>query len=159
MRRFADIHGALDYAVKNQATLKFPFTCKCNRMVLRVLSPQLARSLHRNGPSLIVSRTLSRVLELGYVMSVNALEDLLRSVSNAEGHYRLVCSDDHVTVVCCNGGTVTAEFSFPLARRMPGAAAEQGDFVLMTVRPQTSQLRLLWLPLESRLLHSSIAAA
>lgn len=159
MRRFADIHGALDYAVKNQATLKFPFTCKCNGLLLRVLSPQLARSLHRNGPSLIVSRTLSRVLELGYVMSVNALGDLLRSISNPEGQYQLVCSDDHVTVVCCNGGTATAEISFPLAHRMPEAAAEQGDFVLMTVTPRNSQLRRLWLPLESHLLHSSIAAA
>ena len=159
MRRFADIHGALDYAVKNQATLKFPFTCKCNGLLLRVLSPQLARSLHRNGPSLIVSRTLSRVLKLGYVMSVNALEEILRSVSNSESHYQLVCADDHVTIVCLTGDSATDEISFPLAHRMPEAAAEQGDFVLMTVTPRNSQLRRLWLPLESRLLQSSIAAA
>lgn len=158
MKRFADIHGALDYAVKNQASLRFPFTCKCNGLMLRVLSPQLARSLHRNGPSLIVSRTLSRALEIGYVMSVNALEELLRSASNSEGHYTLMCSDDHVTIECCREGGVIAEFSFPLAHRTPGAAAEQGDFVLIMVIPKSSQLRRLWLPVESRLLHSSIAA-
>lgn len=158
MKQFADIHGALDYALKNQARLRFPLTCKCNGLALRVLSPDLARTLHRNGPSLIVSRTASRTLELGYVVSINALEKLVESLSNSEGHYRLLYRDEHVTIAFYRSGALTAEFSFPIARRIAEAAAEEGDFVLLTGGPKTSDLRRFWLPLECRLLQSSIAA-
>jgi hypothetical protein len=159
MKQFADIQGALDYALKNQAKLRFPLTCKCNGVGLRVLSPDLARTTHRNGASLVVSRTASRALELGYVVSVNALEELLKSVSSSEGHYQLLSRDEGVTVACYSNGDLTAEFKFPIARRRPDLAAEEGDFVLLNGGPKTSDLRRFWLPLECRLLQSSIAAA
>ena len=159
MKKFEDIQGALDYALKNQSTLKFPFSCKCGRLFLRVLSPDLARTLPHNGPSLVVSRAANRALELRYVLTVNALESLVKSVSNSEGYYYLLCGDGQVSILFYSGGTLTAEFTFPVARRRPDLAAEQGDFVLLTSRPETSHLRRFWLPLECRLLQSSIAAA
>lgn len=158
MKKFADIHGALDYAAKNQTTLQFPFLCKCNGLVLRVLSPELGRTLQRNGPSLIVSRTKSQVLELGYVLSVHALEELVKSISSSERNYKLQCSDEHVTVACYTFGILTAQCSFAIARRSLAIEAEEGNFVLLIGGPKTSAFLRFWLPLESRLLHSSISS-
>ena len=159
MKKFANIQEALDFADANRERMKFPFSCRCNGLVLRVLSPDLARTLPRCGPSLVVNRSPSRGLELGYVVSVNALEELVKTVSSCEGHYRLQYRDDHVTVSCYNNGDLTAEFRFPIAKRIPEAAAEEGDFVLLTGAAKASHLRRFWLPLECRLLQSSISAA
>jgi hypothetical protein len=159
MKNFADIQDALDFADQNRDRLRFPFTCKCNRLLLRVLSPALARTLPPSGASLVVSRTSSRALELGYVLSVNALESLVKSVSNSEGHYYLLCRDGQVSILFYRAGMLTAEFTFPVARRRPDLAAEQGDFVLLTSGPKALHLRRFWLPLECRLLQSSMAAA
>jgi hypothetical protein len=159
MKNFEDIQHALDFAATNRDRLKFPFTCKCNRLVLRVLSPDLARTLPRSGPSLVVSRTHSRALELAFVLSVNALEELVKSVCNSEGYYGLLCRDGQVSILFYRDGRLVAEFSFPVARRIPEAAAEDGDFVLLTGAPKPSHLRRFWLPLECRLLQSSMAAA
>lgn len=158
MKNFAGIQDALDFAADNRDRLRFPFTCKCDRMVLRVLSPDLARTLPHHGPSLVVSRTPSHALELAYVVSVHALEELVKSLSSSEGHYRLFYRDEQVTIAFYRRGALTAEFKFPIAKRRPELAAEQGDFVLLSGGPKASDLRRLWLPLECRLLQSSIAA-
>src|SRR5690349_11689890 len=116
MRKFAGIQDALDFAADNRDRLRFPFNCKCNHVILRVLSPDMARTLSLKGPSLVVSRTPSHVLELAYVVSVNALEKLVRSLSSSEGHYRLLYRDEQVTIAFYRNGKLAAEFKFPIAR-------------------------------------------
>lgn len=159
MRKFASIQEALDFATANQDRLSFPFTCRCNGSDLKVLSPELARTTDRDRPTLVVTRRPSSALELGYVVSRKALEELLQAISSPEGQYHAVDGEDRITVVCHGaGGIGGTEFTFPLARRIPEFAAQEGDFVLLLSRPQSKDWRRFWLPLENRLLHSSLTS-
>jgi hypothetical protein len=159
MKKFSNIQDALDFASSNQYKLKFPFTCKCNGSELKVLTPDLARTIDRDRPTLIVSRQrASSSLELGYVVSVKELESLLESISSPEGRYQVLSGAEQITVACHGATGLNAQFTFPLARRIPELAAQDGDFVLLFSRPQTKDWRRFWIPLESRLLHSSLAS-
>ena len=159
MRRFSNIQDALDFAAANQGKLTFPFTCRCNGSEMKVLSPELARTTDRDRPTLVVTRRSSSALELGYVVSKKNLEELLQAISSPEGQYRAVDGEDRITVVCHGTqGVHGAQFTFPLARRIPEFAAQEGDFVLLLSRPQNKDWQRFWLPLETRLLHSSLTS-
>ena len=161
MRKFSNIQEALDFAGAHQEKLTFPFTCRCNGSEIKVLSPELARTTDRDRPTLVVTRRSSSALELGYVVSKKNLEELLQAISSPEGQYRAVDGEDRITVVCHGAeGIGGAQFTFPLARRIPEFAAHngEGDFVLLLSRPQNKDWRRFWLSLETRLLHSSLAS-
>ena len=159
MRKFPNIQEALDFAAAHQDKLTFPFTCRCNGSDIKVLSPELARTTDRGRPTLVVTRRASSAMELGYVVSRKALDELLQAISSPEGHYRAVDGDDRITVVCHGAeGVDGAQFTFPLARRIPELAAQEGDFVLLLSKPQNKDWRRFWLSLETRLLHSSLAS-
>lgn len=159
MRKFSNIQEALDFAAAHQAKLTFPFACRCNGSDVKVLSPELARTTERGRPTLVVTRRAPNALELGYVVSRKELEELLRSISSPEGRYHAVEGDDRITVVCHGkAGAGGAQFTFPLARRIPELAAKEGDFVLLLTKPQNKDWRRFWLPLENRLLHSSLSS-
>jgi hypothetical protein len=159
MRKFSNIQEALDFAAANQDRLTFPFNCRCNGSDLKVLSPELARTTDRDRPTLVVTRRPSSALELGYVVSKKALEELLQAISSPEGQYRAVDGEDRITVICHDAeGIGGAQFTFPLARRIPEFAAQEGDFVLLLSRPQNKEWKRFWLPLETRLLHSTLTA-
>lgn len=159
MKKFSNIQDALDFAASNQYKLKFPFLCKCNGSDLKVLTPELARTTDRGRPTLIVTRQrASSVLELGYVVSVRELDHLLQSISSPESQYQVLPGNEQITVACYGAAGLSAQFTFPLARRIPELAAQDGDFVLLFSRPQNKDWRRFWLPLETRLLHSSLAS-
>lgn len=160
MRKFSNIHEALDFATANQDKLTFPFNCRCNGSDVKVLSPELARTTDRDRPTLVATRRSPSVLELGYVVSRKSLDVLLQEISSPQGQYRTVDGEDRVTVVCHGvDGFGGAQFTFPLARRIPELAAQDGDFVLLLSRPQSEDWRRFWLPLETRLLHSTLTDA
>jgi hypothetical protein len=157
MKKFSNIQDALDFASSNEYKLKFPFTCKCNGFDLKVLTPELARTTDRD-PTLIITRQrASSVLELGYVVSMKELDHLLQAISSPEGQYQVLPGNEQVTVACHGAAGLSAQFTFPLARRIPELAAQDGDLVLLLSRPQSKDWRRFWLPLETRLLHSSLA--
>ncbi|HET7873366.1 MAG TPA: hypothetical protein VFL42_12685 [Terriglobales bacterium] len=158
MKKFSNIQAALDFAATNQYKLKFPFNCKCNGSDLKVLTPDLARTTDRD-PTLVVTRNReSRALELGYVVSMKELEQLLQSISTPQGRYQVLSGAEQITVACHSATGLSTQFTFPLAHRIPELAAQEGDFVLLFSRPQSKDWHRFWLPLETRLLHSSLAS-
>lgn len=158
MRKFSNIEDALDFAAQNKSRLRFPFSCKCNGFSVRVLSPAMARTIDRDRPMLVVRRKPSNALELGYVISLPTLKLLLRDLSGREQNYTLMPGTEDVIVLCRAAGGATSKFSFPLAHRVPELLPSEGDYVLVLERPQTGDWHRFWTPLETRLLHSSIAA-
>jgi hypothetical protein len=159
MKRFANVQDALEFAATNRINLKFPFSCRCNGFTLKVLSPDLARTVDRDRPTLVVSRNSVGTLELGYVVSIQALQPILRSLSGPEARYSLVRGREEVTVLRDQQLGETQRFTFPMARKNPELADQAGDFVLLLSRPQGNDWHRFWLPVETRLLHSSLACA
>jgi len=158
MKKFANVQDALEFAAANRVVLKFPFICRCNGFTLKVLSPDLARTTERDRPTLVVTRNNSGVLELGYVISMQSLKELLYSISGPDSRYEVVCSKEEVKVYRDQLSAGTQEFTFPLARRNSDFADQVGDYVLLLSRPQAKDWHRFWLPIETRLLHSSISS-
>jgi len=159
MKKFSNIQDALDFATLNQYSLSFPFTCRCNGSSFKVLSPALARTIDRDRPTLVVTRNQSNGLELGYVVRISALKALIGGLSSSERHYGVIPGEDEVTVLCQDAGGSSSQFRFPLARHMPDLVSEAKDYVLLLAKAQSSDWHRFWIPLETRLLHSSIASA
>jgi len=158
MKKFSNIQDALDFATLNQYSLRFPFTCKCNGFSLKILSPALARTIDRDRPTLVVTRNQSNALELGYVVKIETLKSLLCGLSGSERQYGVIPGENDVTVFCQNAGGAGSKFSFPLAKHLPDVVSEAKDYVLLLAKPQSSDWHRFWIPLETRLLHSSIAS-
>ena len=158
MRSFANIKEALDFATGNQHRLRFPFTCKCNGFPLRVLSPELARTLGGEGPSLVATRTPSAGLELGYLLTVKALRDILYSLGPGGVTWNLGIFGDHVVVERALAAS-SSEFTFSIVKRIPEASQDEGTFVLLKAPQQTPGWQEFWATLETRLLHQSINPA
>jgi hypothetical protein len=156
MKKFSNIQDALDFAAQNEFRLSFPFTCKCNGFSFKVLSPAIARTVDRDRPTLVVTRNRANALELGYVVTLNALRALLRALSSRDSQYALMPGPDDVTVLCHSRAGASRRFSFPLAHRMPALAEAEGEYVLLMAKAQSSDWHRFWVPLESRLLHSSL---
>ncbi|HYX52023.1 MAG TPA: hypothetical protein VE783_01130 [Candidatus Limnocylindrales bacterium] len=157
MKRFANIQDALEFAAANHS-LKFPFNCRCNGFTLKVLSPDLARTTDRDRPTLVVSRSSSGQIELGYIVSLQALQSILKQLSAPQARYSLLCGREEVTVLCDEPLGETQRFTFPIARKHPELAEQTAEYVLLLSRSQAKAWHRFWLPLESRLLHSSIAS-
>lgn len=155
MKNFACIKEALDFAAGNQHRLKFPFTCKCNGSPVRVLSPELARTVSRERPSLVATRTASAGLELGYIVTVRALKNILRSLAIPGIRYALAVYADRAAVEYgpASGST---EFFFPIVKRVADIPPDEGTFILLKAPQQTKGWQQFWLPLETRLLRSSL---
>ncbi len=158
MKKFTTIQDALNFAALNRHSLKFPFTCRCSGISLKVLSPVLARTIDRDRPTLVVTRNESDVLELAYVVSVDILKRLLQSMTDRDRQYDLLTGGESVTVLCHAGSRPGSRFSFPLVKRTAEAAAAEGDYVLLLAKAQGSDWHRFWSPLETRLLHSSITS-
>ncbi len=155
MKHFANIQEALDFATINQHRLKFPFICKCNGLPVKVLSPELARTLSQERPNLIATRKPSAALELSYVLSLRALRDILRSMATAEIHYSLSLNGDKAAVVRTTPAA-TSHFTFPIVKRTPRVAEDEGTFILLEASSQSQDWKSFWVPLEMRLLHSAM---
>ncbi|HZS26563.1 MAG TPA: hypothetical protein VFB76_04990 [Candidatus Angelobacter sp.] len=157
MKNFTCIKEALDFAAGNQHRLKFPFTCKCNGFPVRVLSPELARTVGRE-PSLVATRTASAGLELGYIVTVRALKNILRSLAIPGIRYALAVYADRAAVEYgpASGST---EFSFPIVKRVADIPQEEGTFILLKAPQQTKGWQQFWLPLETHLLRSALNPA
>jgi hypothetical protein len=154
MKNFACIKEALDFASVNQHRLKFPFSCKCNGYPVRVLSPELARTIGHERPSLVATRTAAG-LELGFIVTVGALNSLLRSLETPDSRYTLAVYRDQAVVE--HGITTgSAEFSFPVVKRVSGIPQDDGTFILLKAPRQNRERFDFWLPLETRLLRSAI---
>ena len=158
MKRFANIQDALDFAVTNRISHRFPFSCRCNGLTLRVLSPDLVRTIDRGRPTLVVTRSSCGKLELGYIVSLHALQPILMHLSGPDGRYSLIRGREEVTVLRDQMVGESQRFTFPIARRETELVEQDGDYVLLLSRPQGKDWHRFWLPLESRLLHSSIAS-
>ena len=154
MKNFACIEEALDFATGNQHRLKFPFTCKCNGFPVRVLSPQLARTIGHERPSLVATRTAAG-LELGYIVTVGAFKSLLQSLETAGNSYKLAIYRDHA-VVEYGLPNNSAEFVFQVVKRVPDMPQEDGTFILLKAPQQNKGRSDFWAPLETRLLRSAI---
>jgi hypothetical protein len=154
MKNFACIKEALDFASGNQRRLKFPFTCKCNGFPVRVLSPELARTIGHERPSLVATRTAAG-LELGYIVTVSALNSLLRSLETPGSRYTLAVYRDQAIIERGISGD-SAEFSFAVVKRVSGIPQDDGTFILLKAPLQNKGRADFWLPLETRLLRSAI---
>ena len=154
MKNFACIKEALDFATGNQHRLKFPFNCKCNGFPVRVLSPELARTIGHERPSLVATRTAAG-LELGYIVTVGALKNVLRSLETSSSSYKLAIYRDQA-VVEHDMTSGSAEFSFQVVTRMPEMPQDEGTFVLLKAPQQNKARSDFWIPLETRLLRSAI---
>lgn len=155
MKNFACIKEALDFATGNQHRLKFPFTCKCNGFPVRVLSPELARTIGHERPSLVATRTAAG-LELGYIVTVGALKDILRSLETADSRFTLAVYRD-VAVVEYGFPGGSAEFSFQVVKRLHEMPQDNGTFILLKAPQQNKGRSDFWAPLETRLLRSAIS--
>jgi len=111
-----------------------------------------------DGPSLVATRTPSAGLELGYLMTVKALREILLSLGPAGVTYNLAIFGDRL-VVERSLAVSTAEFTFSVVKRVPEASQEGGTFVLLKAPQQTAGWQEFWASLETRLLHSSINPA
>jgi hypothetical protein len=158
VKKFSNIQDALDFAARNQSRLSFPFSCRCNGFSLKVLSPDMARTTDRDRPTLVVTRTCANALELGYVVNMVALKKLLHGLGGRENQYSLMPGANEVTVLCQARSGKSSKFNFPLAHRVPELAAAEGEYVLLLAKPQSSDWHRFWIPLETRLLHSSISS-
>ncbi len=158
MKNFACIQDALDFATGNQHRLKFPFTCKCNGYPVRVLSPELARTVGHERPSLVATRTAAAGLELGYIVTVGTLNSILRSLETPANRYTLAVYRDQA-IVEHGFPSGSAEFSFPVVKRMPDIPKDEGTFILVKAPQQNKGRADFWLPLETRLLRSAINPA
>lgn len=155
MKNFACIKEALDFATGNQHRLKFPFTCKCNGFPVRVLSPELARTIGHERPSLVATRTTAG-LELGYIVTVSALQGILHSVETSENRFALAVYRDLAIVEHGFPGG-SAQFSFQVVKRLSDMPQDDGTFILLKAPPQSKGRSDFWAPLETRLLRSAIS--
>src|SRR5215467_10436200 len=155
MKNFACIQEALDFASGNQHRLKFPFNCKCNGFPVRVLSPELARTIAHERPSLVATRTPSAGLELGYMVTAGTLKEILNNMAEPDVTYSLgICGNDAVVERAFPGSS--AEFTFPVVKKVADVPTDDGTYILLKAPQQVKGGYEFWIPLETRLLRSAI---
>jgi hypothetical protein len=155
MKNFSNIQEALDFAAGNQRRLKFPFECRCNGFPVRVLSPQMARTLSRERPNLVATRKVPGRLALGYIVSAGSLKEILHSLAMDGMRYSLRLFGDNALVTRWGPG-IFVEYAFPIVKHAQDEPEELGTFILLEPSGESKERHKFWLPLEMRLLHSSI---
>lgn len=94
-------------------------------------------------------------MELCYIVSVSTLEEILDPLATAEARYRIVISDDMVTVIHYGPIGVIKQSAFPVAYRIPEVPEEEGTLILMVATERSRETNSFWIPVEKQLLHSS----
>src|SRR5262245_20556847 len=133
MKSFSSIYEALDYAASLPDRLRFPFTCRCEGgLRLKVISPELARTLEPGRPTLVATRSNTKGMVIGYLLSIRALRDLLHHLATPTLRYSIVQWQEMVTVLLHGPRGVNASFDFSVVRRVDNLPAEEGTQVLLS---------------------------
>jgi hypothetical protein len=94
-------------------------------------------------------------MELCYVVSVSTLQEILEPQATATARYRIVTTEDLVSVIHYGPAGVLSQLVFPVAYRIPDVPPEEGTLILMVATERSREANQFWIPVEKQLLHSS----
>ena len=92
-------------------------------------------------------------MELCYMVSMSVLEQILQSEARADTLYKLLASDDTVTVVHYGPHGLINQVSFPIVHRIEGVPEDEGTMMLLVATERSREWQSFWHPLETKLNH------
>ena len=96
---------------------------------------------------------ISAIMELCYMVSMSTLHEVLQSEAKPNTAYRLLASEDTVTVVHYGPEGLINQFAFPIVYRVEDVPEDEGTLMLMVATERSREWQSFWVPLETKLLH------
>lgn len=94
-----------------------------------------------------------RHMELCYMVSMSTLHEVLQSEAKPNTAYRLLASEDTVTVVHYGPEGLINQFAFPIVYRVEDVPEDEGTLMLMVATKRSREWQSFWVPLETKLSH------
>jgi hypothetical protein len=96
---------------------------------------------------------ISAIMELCYMVSMSTLHEVLQSEAKPNTAYRLLASEDTVTVVHYGPEGLINQFAFPIVYRVEDVPEDEGTLMLMVATERSREWQSFWVPLETKLSH------
>jgi hypothetical protein len=94
-----------------------------------------------------------RHMELCYMVSMSTLHEVLQAEAKPNTAYRLLASEDTVTVVHYGPEGLINQFAFPIVYRVEDVPEDEGTLMLMVATERSREWQSFWVPLETKLSH------
>ena len=94
-------------------------------------------------------------MENCYLVSISVLEEVLEPLATPAARYRLIASEDTVTVVHYGPGGVIHQVAFPVVYRIPDVPEDEGTLILLVATERSREWNSFWMPVEKQLVQSS----
>jgi hypothetical protein len=129
-------------------------SCSETDEALRALSRQkVTNGLSGAGQLLPSQEEDFRHMELCYMVSMSTLHEVLQSEAKPNTAYRLLASEDTVTVVHYGPEGLINQFAFPIVYRVEDVPEDEGTLMLMVATERSREWQSFWVPLETKLSH------